>query len=152
MVPVLIPPVGAVLSSIVMLALFPTFVPSVSLAYTVLPWSRLFTVTGLAAASDQLPSVVSFIWYCILKLVVVVNVILAFPPDHVIGLAVILPVSSPSSAPGTVAVVWFVNVPIPVFPALSPFTSTFISYFVSCVSPLNVYWAFVIFSAPLGVS
>ena len=35
----------------------------------------------------------------------VVNVVLAFPPDHSAGLAVIFPVSSPSSAPGTVVVV-----------------------------------------------
>ena len=123
--PVPILNVGVFLSSIVMLALFPTFVPSVNLAYTVSPWFKLPTVTGLFPFV-QLPDIPPT-WYSILKLVVVVNVILAFPLLHIAGLAVIFPVSSPSPAPGTVDVVWFVNVPVPVFPALSPFTSTFIS-------------------------
>ena len=94
---------GSFPSNIVILALFPAFVPSVNLAYTVFPWFKLPTVTGLFPFV-QLP-VVSPTWYSIWKLVVVVNVMLAFPPLHTAGLAVIAPVTNPASAPGTVAVV-----------------------------------------------
>ena len=52
---------------------------------------------------------------------------LASPLLHVGVLATMLPVVNPPSAPPTFVVVWFANIPVPFLPALSPFTSTFIS-------------------------
>ena len=56
-------------------------------------------------------------WIC--KSVVVVNVILAFPPDHVGLLATMLPVAKSDPAPPTVPVPMPVAVPDPSFCALS---------------------------------
>ena len=80
----------------------------------------------------------------------VVRVVLAFPPDHVTGLAVTFPVCKPSLAPGTVVVVACV-VPVPELPALSPFTTTCMSYVIPSSSPVNVYVELEILLAPLGV-
>ena len=51
-VPTLTLTVGAVPSNIFIAAWLPGFVPSVNLAYTVSPWFKLLTVTGLFAAVD----------------------------------------------------------------------------------------------------
>ena len=51
----------------------------------------------------------------------------ASPLLHVTVPNFIAPLSSPVSPPGSVLVVWFVIVHVPLFPALSPCTSTFMS-------------------------
>ena len=65
----------------------------------------------------------------------VFTVTLALLPLHVVLPNVIAPCSSPDFTFFVVACA----VPVPVFPALSPAISTFMSYVVSCVRSVNIW-------------
>lgn len=67
------------------------------------------------------------------------TVTLAVVPFHVGIPNVMAPDTIASFPPGMLAVALFSNVPVPIFPALSPFTVTFISYSVCGVNPVNKY-------------
>ena len=104
------------------IACWPTFVPSVSLAYTVLGFSNPLIVPPFSIGIHS-PAIL-FTWYSIVYSVFVLTVTLALPPLQLGVSNVIAPSISPS---GIASVTLLSKYPVPMFPAISPFTVTLMS-------------------------